>query len=268
MKVRELFEALMPHTPAFLRQLMHIKNDMKNYETQHTVYALVCNMSHQELFDFVEELTRFERPPNIPAPDYKSKTLHRDLIEYVSRVIWWWDTSDQNWFIRERSNRAHDANIEQIKKQGWRWMAPYLNSDDIREEHEEVIYQLESDKEQAFLPGWVRDAYKKLQDEETWERTLIKFGRVFNITPRIQKKIGNTGDSWEDSNWKPESKERVEKLFNSGDSKNATYIMMPILLHNIHTGDLWLVGGHHRLTYCTQVLKKPAQCFVIDIDNT
>lgn len=126
------------------------------------------------------------------------------------------------------------------------------------EEYDEVVYQLQQDKEHKFLPSWVRAALQSVSTTKLFQLKSRRDGQIVHIGPTEQKQIGNTGDSWEDSHWKPESIERVPKLFKSGKS-----ITMPTILVNKRTGEKWLLGGHHRLTYNAQVLGNVTPCWAI-----
>lgn len=134
-----------------------------------------------------------------------------------------------------------------------KWIRPNLN-----DEYSEVVYQLKSDAKEPFLPEWVRDHMNNLKPKRRFIEYAIHHGIIINITPAEQLEIGNTGDSWEDSNWKADSKIRVEQLF-----KTNQPIEMPIILLNTSTHEKWLLGGHHRLTYNCQKRNKPTPCFVL-----
>jgi len=130
----------------------------------------------------------------------------------------------------------------------------------VDEEHDEVVFQFENDKQSPFLPNWVRKAMKNMQFEKMFKLMNRRNGDIEHITPEQQLNIGNTGDTWENSEWKPESKQRVEQLY-----KQSSQITMPTLLKNRQTGEYWLLGGHHRLTYNAQILKRVTPCWVINV---
>ena len=197
------------------------------------------------------------------------------------------DDHHSDWFIKEQEVLAQISNdvnvygfwigykvypveefqkfIQDVKKDSQIHESYTVNNIQFKvpggsEEFDEVEFQLKSDKEKPFLPNWVRTALTGIENEKLFRLKSRRDGTIINITPEEQLKIGNTGDSWEDSHWKPDSIERVPKLFNAGGP-----ITMPTILVNRKTGEKWLLGGHHRLTYNAQVLKNTTLCWGIKV---
>jgi hypothetical protein len=118
-------------------------------------------------------------------------------------------------------------------------------------EHSEVQYQLNADHKDPHLPDWVRAHLNKLRDKSAF-RKAVSTGKVRNVSPQDARNINNTGDHWNDARRDTlEKGRRVEKLFKSGQQ-----ITTPMVLHNPKTNEKHLLGGHHRLTYNSQVNKK------------
>lgn len=113
------------------------------------------------------------------------------------------------------------------------------------EEHDEVLYQLAAHGQEPFLPDTVKAHLEHLHDPENFQAAIRK-GAVRLVSPEDARKIGNTGEDWDDAD--PEKKQRVSQLFRQGDP-----VTMPIVLHDAKTGSKWLLAGHHRLTYNSQV---------------
>lgn len=219
------------------------------------IFKIVNLYSISELQDCVINLTAKERAGRAD-PDYGSKV---SLVMYLCNILWNRNYEEKLAFIKAADNMHHDAHIEKLNKKQW-IMKPNITLGNITNEYDEVIYQLEADDEERFLPEWVRAPYKAWKkDQSEFIRDVKKRGQVILVNSAQQKRIGNTGDSWEDSNWKPESKERVERLFKDGEIVDSPFI----LVNNV--GQKWLLGGHHRLTYCTQVLKEIATCWGIHV---
>lgn len=229
--------------------------------TEYRVFEIIKWWPHEKLVDFVNSLTKFERNPNQPEVDFKSKNLHIDLIVYACRTVWWWGTEDMKVFIKQHNSQMIDTKLQSARNKEWYFKIPTYDYARTME-FDEVEFQYENDKEEHFLPDWVRRTYEAwLKDERSFS-TDFSNGEKYRINNTLYRKIGNTGDSWEDSNWKPESKERVEKMYKEGEA-----IIMPIILVNSKTGDMWLLGGHHRLTYCIRVLKQPAYVWALLIEE-
>ena len=192
------------------------------------------------------------------------------------------DEYHTDWFIKEQevlAQMSNDVNLhgfwhgykifavdqfseflESIEQVNESATEPNFTRPSDSEEFDEVSFQLKEDKRKRFLPNWVRQAFENLSNEKLFRLKSRRDGDVIHITPEEQKSIGNTGDSWEDSHWKPDSIARVPKLFASGQP-----ITMPTILVNKRTGEKWLLGGHHRLTYNAQKLEKITPCWAIYI---
>ena len=129
---------------------------------------------------------------------------------------------------------------------------------DPADEHDEVAYQLDSSKEDNF-PQWVIDRLHGLTDFDKFA-AAVNQGKVVKLSRYDIENAGNTGDSWQDTvQWtSPEKEKRTPRLF----TKNAK-IKRPIYLLNPQTGELWLLAGHHRSTYASDVLKQPVEATVI-----
>lgn len=108
------------------------------------------------------------------------------------------------------------------------------------EEHDEVAWQLEGD-----LPDSVRAHLEELRDPKVFA-AAVRNGDVRMVSPKeAASHILNTGGDDLD----PEKEARVAQKFEAGET-----ISMPIVLS--HNGKKWLLGGHHRLTHSSKVLKQ------------
>jgi hypothetical protein len=123
-------------------------------------------------------------------------------------------------------------------------------------EHHEILYQLKNHKEHPFLPYWVEKRLSQLAAKTTWMKAQ-QAGKVKSLSLRDVRAAGNTGNRW--LSVEPSSKKRRSKTLYSADKT----VEMPIYLENPTTGELWLIGGHHRSTFVTQVLNRPISAFVI-----
>lgn len=129
---------------------------------------------------------------------------------------------------------------------------------DAADEHDEVAYQLDIGKSSDF-PQWVIDRLNELKDFDKFS-AAVKQGKVVKLSRKDIENAGNTGDSWKDTvQWtSPEKEKRTPTLFKTGSKVNR-----PIYLKNSQTGELWLLAGHHRSTYASDVLKQPVEATVI-----
>lgn len=123
-------------------------------------------------------------------------------------------------------------------------------------EHQEVLYQLTSHQEDEFLPNWVAERLQELSDKKAWMKAQQR-GKVKLLNMRDVRAAGNTGDRW--LSVEPDAKKRRSKTLYGADKT----VEMPIYLENPQTRELWLISGHHRSTFVTQVLGKPISAFVI-----
>lgn len=123
-------------------------------------------------------------------------------------------------------------------------------------EHQEVLYQLKGHQEDEFLPNWVAERLQELSDKKAWMKAQ-QSGKVKLLSLRDVRTAGNTGDRW--LSVEPDAKKRRSKTLYGADKT----VEMPIYLENPQTRELWLIGGHHRSTFVTQVLGKPISAFVI-----
>ena len=129
---------------------------------------------------------------------------------------------------------------------------------DAADEHDEVAYQLDNAEAEQF-PSWVVDKLKTLTDYDAFA-TAVKNGKIVKLSREDIERAGNTGDSWEYTvQWtSPEKEKRTPNLF-----KKDRTVKRPIYLKNKQTGELWLLAGHHRSTYASDVLKKTVEATVI-----
>lgn len=129
---------------------------------------------------------------------------------------------------------------------------------DAADEHDEVAYQLDISKSSDF-PQWVIDRLNELKDFDEFA-AAVKQGKVVRLSRKDIENAGNTGDSWKDTvQWtSPEKEKRTPTLFRTGSK-----VKRPIYLKNSQTGELWLLAGHHRSTYASDVLKQPVEATVI-----
>ena len=133
------------------------------------------------------------------------------------------------------------------------WIAP--NAD---REHDEVLYQLENYDPQ-HMPDWAHERLQKLADKRVFRAALAR-AKVKLLSRNDVRGAGNTGDSWTDTlKWtEPAKSARAPTLY--GNDKK---VERPIYLQDPNTGGLWLLGGHHRSTYVTAVLKQPVEAAII-----
>ncbi len=129
---------------------------------------------------------------------------------------------------------------------------------DAADEHDEVAYQLENAEQDGF-PDWVVNRLKELVDFNSFKSDVAN-GKIVKLSRHDIEQAGNTGDSWADTvQWtSPEKEKRTPRLF----KKNAK-IKRPIYLKNNKNNELWLLAGHHRSTYASDVLKQPVEATVI-----
>lgn len=141
---------------------------------------------------------------------------------------------------------------EKSKPRKINWIPP--NPDD---EHHEIDYQL---KNTANAPDWVRSRLNQLSNADEFNRA-IQSGTPKKLSRSRIKRTGNTGDTWKNTlNWtEPEKAKRTPTLFRSGNP-----VQRPILLqHPKKSNERWLIGGHHRITYASNKLRKPVEAHII-----
>lgn len=119
-------------------------------------------------------------------------------------------------------------------------------------EHHEVHYQLNQHDEHNHLPDWVHKRLKQLANKREWHKAMNN-GQTKTYTRKDVENTNNTGDRWKDVE-ADAKKRRARKLY--GPDKK---VERPIILKNPSTGERHLIGGHHRVTYSTQVLNQPAE---------
>ena len=129
---------------------------------------------------------------------------------------------------------------------------------DPADEHDEVAYQLDASKEDDF-PQWVLDRLHDLTDFDKFSAAVDQ-GNVVKLSRYDIENAGNTGDSWQDTvQWtSPDKEKRAPTLFKKGSK-----VKRPIYLRNSKTDELWLLAGHHRSTYASDVLKQPVEATII-----
>lgn len=153
----------------------------------------------------------------------------KDLNKYASQV-----SGGFNYI-----NEAYQRKIN--------WVKP-----DASDEHNEVHYQLTAHSESPFLPDWAHKRLSELKDKHEWNRA-INSGKIVNYSRQKVENTGNTGERW--SSIENDSKKlRAPTLY--GANKK---VQRPIVLKNPKTGDRYLIAGHHRISYVTGVLNKPAE---------
>lgn len=122
-------------------------------------------------------------------------------------------------------------------------------------EHDEVHYQVaqhEEDPENSNLPDWAHKRLKQLKDKNEWNKAM-KNGKRKVYSRNDVMNTNNTGDRWKDVE-NDEKKRRAPTLY--GKDKK---VERPIVLRNPETGERHLIGGHHRMTYSTDVMKRPVE---------
>lgn len=135
------------------------------------------------------------------------------------------------------------------------WVKPSASN-----EHEEVIYQLDLDKQRPFLPGWVRENLIYFLDFKNFS-DAVETGRRVRLSRQQLIMVNNTGDTWKDTLRWEDNKEKIARvplLFQGGNA-----IERPIILENRKTGDRHLISGHHRSTYVTDILGQEVEVQMI-----
>lgn len=127
------------------------------------------------------------------------------------------------------------------------WSAP--NADD---EHDEVHYQLSSHKESPFLPDWAHKRLSQLKDKNEWHKAMNN-GKTKTYNREKVRNTNNTGDNW--SSVENDAKKRRAPTLYGKDKE----VQRPVILKNKETGETHLVGGHHRATYVTDIMKRPVE---------
>ena len=143
--------------------------------------------------------------------------------------------------------------IDEIYKGTINWVDP-----DIKREYDEVLYQLEN-YNPAHMPDWVHDRLTELKDRRVF-RAAVARAQVRTLSRKDVRAAGNTGDTWAQTlKWtEPAKSKRAASLY--GKDKK---VERPIYLQDPDSGNIWLLAGHHRSTYVTDVLKQPVEVAVI-----
>ena len=137
--------------------------------------------------------------------------------------------------------------LEESYKGKIKWTAP-----DASSEHDEVHHQLASHAESPFLPDWAHKRLKQLADKREWNKA-VNVGKTKVYNRKKVKETGNTGDEWS-SVEKDAKKRRAPTLY----GKNKP-VQRSIVLRNPKTSERHLIGGHHRATYVTGVMRRPTE---------
>lgn len=119
-------------------------------------------------------------------------------------------------------------------------------------EHDEVHYQLAQHEQDPHLPDWVHNRLKQLKNKNEWNKAIAN-GKPKVYSRNDVRNTNNTGDRWKDVE-KDQKKRRAPTLYGS-DKK----VERSIILKNPKTGERHLIGGHHRVTYVTDVMKRPTE---------
>lgn len=156
------------------------------------------------------------------ASDAQGADAIHDMVKQHARVS-----------LKERAIMYHGARINEA------WKKPVGT-----EEHDEVDYQ------RGEMSGGMRKQMDKMSSVMGY-RSAMRKAQVKLVSPHEAKTgINNTGENWHSSNNSVKHR-RVQNLFKSG--RNIT---TPVVLHNKTTGEKHLLGGHHRLTYNSQMRNK------------
>jgi hypothetical protein len=133
------------------------------------------------------------------------------------------------------------------------WVKP-----NTEREYEEVLYQLENYDPQ-HMPDWAHERLKQLADKRVF-RAAVARAKVRKLSRNDIRSAGNTGDTWAQTlKWtEPAKSNRAATLY--GKDKK---VERPVYLQDPTSGELWLLGGHHRSTYVTDVLKQPVEVAVL-----
>lgn len=123
---------------------------------------------------------------------------------------------------------------------------------DAASEHGEVHHQLQSHEDSPFLPDWVHKRMQQLKDPKEFKKAM-NGGKTKTYTRKDVQNTNNTGEKWSEVE-KDTKKRRAPTLYGKGKK-----VQRPVVLKNPETGETHLLGGHHRATYVTDVLKKPAE---------
>ena len=143
--------------------------------------------------------------------------------------------------------------IDEIYHGTINWVDP-----DIKREYGEVLYQLKN-YDPAHMPDWVHERLTQLKDTRVF-RAAIARAQVRTLSRKGVTAAGNTGDTWAQTlKWtEPAKSKRAATLY----GKDKT-VERPIYLQDPDSKDIWLLAGHHRSTYVTDVLKQPVEVVVI-----
>ena len=143
--------------------------------------------------------------------------------------------------------------IYEIYQGAINWVAP-----NVDREHDEVVYQLEN-HDPEHMPAWVHERLTRLVDKQAF-RAAVSRAQVRTLSRNDIRNSGNTGDTWAQTlKWtEPAKSKRAASLY--GKDKK---VERPIYLQDPNSSQLWLLAGHHRSTYVTDVLKQPVEVVVI-----
>ena len=132
------------------------------------------------------------------------------------------------------------------------WVNP-----NIDREYGEVLYQLEN-YDANHMPDWVYTRLQQLSDKRVF-RSAIARSKVRTLSRNDVASAGNTGETWAQTlKWTEPSKSKRATTLYGKDKK----VERPIYL-NGPNGGLWLLGGHHRSTYVTDVLKQAVEVVIL-----
>lgn len=106
-------------------------------------------------------------------------------------------------------------------------------------EHNEVHEQLHADKENKFMPDWVRSRMNQLANSKTWNNAVSK-GQVRQFNHDEVKMTHNADKSWNDVT----SEEKKNRVLNAVSNKHP--IERPIYLEHPKTGERYLISGNTR----------------------
>lgn len=143
--------------------------------------------------------------------------------------------------------------IDEIYHGTINWVDP-----DIKREYGEVLYQLEN-YDSEHMPDWVHERLTQLKNKQAF-RAAVARAQVRTLSRKDVRAAGNTGDTWAQTlKWtEPAKSKRAATLY--GQVKK---VERPIYLQDPNSSQLWLLAGHHRSTYVTDVLKQPVEVVVI-----
>jgi len=124
-----------------------------------------------------------------------------------------------------------------------------------QQEHDEVHHQL-ANHDPKHMPDWVHSRLSELKDKNKFKKAIDN-GKAKTLSRNDVKNTGNTGERWSEVE-KNSKVRRAATLYGKNKS-----VQKPVYLEHPKTKERWLVGGHHRSTYVSDVLKKPVEAHVI-----